>query len=148
MVSSPRFVKDPNIGTKIITGAGAINTSIPGAGTLDTNIFVVFTPGAYGSRFDQIIVTVAGTQAQSTANIARFYLSDAAGSVGSRVLFRAIAIPSVTPSASVPTSQVITEIVGGFYLKSDMRLLVAAQVVDSAANQLHIIVRGGDYSNE
>lgn len=142
---SPQFVEIPVIGTAKLSGVEAANTSLAGLGTLGVNIFQILTAGTNGTRIDDLTIHLAGTTAASSANVVRFYLADAAGSEASRVLIRQVQLTAKTPSNGVSSFFISDEIPRGRHLAFGSSLLVAANVVDAGANQLHISAYGGHY---
>lgn len=89
MSSSAAYAATPRYSFVQVTTA---NTNRDGTGTLAT----VFTPGASGSRVEDIRISATGT---TTAGVIRFFISSDAGSTNRLIL--EIIVPAVTPSTSI-----------------------------------------------
>jgi hypothetical protein len=94
MASSPVFAVTPRINSATISTA---NTSRDGTGAVST----VMTGASTGTRVAEIVVKANGT---TTAGMCRIFLNDGTNFY----LFDEIAVPAVTPSASVQTARVLT----------------------------------------
>lgn len=89
MASSPAFAATPRQATAQVTTA---NTNRDGSGTP----VLIFTPGANGSKIEEIVVEAVGT---TTAGMVRIFVSPDSGTTYR--LFDEIPVVAFTPSGTV-----------------------------------------------
>jgi hypothetical protein len=100
--TSPQFTKNANNQSVAVTAA---NTSSEGGGTVGTNIFLLFTPGANDSFVDfvRLIATASAAASSTTQTVARIYRSTVnSGTTTSAntFLIAEVALPSVSADNS------------------------------------------------
>lgn len=135
--TNPIFVLTPNCHA---IGLSAANTASDGSGTIAT----LFTPGANGSRVDQIVYRNAQqTPAASSAMVGRIFISDDGGTTWR--LIQEVAIPAATRTAStVGATSTITFSVP-LLLLSTQRLGATQSVYAGAQDANTVTVYGGDF---
>lgn len=135
--TSPIFTLTPRAVTATIAAA---NTARDGSGTLVD----VMTAGSSGSRVDFITFTSAqATAGASAARVQRVFLTDTSGN--NPRLISEVAMTAVTASnTAIGATQTIT-FTNGLIIASGQKIQVAQSVYGSAADQTHVLVRGGDY---
>lgn len=145
MSTTAQFAAVPNIGRARISGVAAANTNREGTGTEGTNIFLLFTAGASGSRVDRIIYSACGTLVANTAGCIRVFISAAGGA--NKRLWREYPIATTTPSASAAgaNNYSASTIDGGLSLAAGEQLWVTSHIADAAGNQFDIIAQGGNF---
>lgn len=135
--TQPIFALVPNCP---VVALAAANTARDGSGTLVT----LFTAGTNGSRVESITFTSAqATAAASSAMVGKVFLTDTAGA--NPRLISEIAIPTATPSTTVIGSTVNINYGNGLIINSGQIIKVCQSIYASAADQMHVNARGGDY---
>lgn len=135
--TNPIFTLTPEAATATIAAA---NTFRDGSGTL----IDLFTAGANGSRIDFITFTSAqATPAASAARVARVFLTDTSG-LNPRLISE-IVMSAVTASATAIGATSTITYTNGLIINSGQIVKVSQSVYGSAADQTHVIARGGDY---
>jgi hypothetical protein len=135
--TDPIFTLAPNMGMAEVDSA---NTESDGTGDLDT----LFTAGANGSMVFVIRWHNAqSTAAASSANVIRFFLTDADGA--NPRLWHEAAVPTATRSVSVIGSGNMHQPPGGLALASGQLIKVCQSVYAGAQDLMHYIAEGGDF---
>lgn len=124
----------PNFASTVKCWNGTVTTGDTGRGTAaPTNKSTIVTPGASGSRIDEITITAAGT---STANIVRLFINVSA----LYYLFQEVLTSAITPSAST-ASFTTTLSFNSFVLPSGSLLVATVNTTET----YHITAFGGDF---
>jgi len=135
--TAPIFTLVPNTPTATIAAA---NTARDGSGSLVD----LFTSGVNGSRIDFITFTSAqATPAASAARVQRVFLTDTSG-LNPRLISE-VAMSAVTASNTAIGATSTITFTNGLILKSGQLIKVSQSVYGSAADQTHVVARGGDY---
>tara|TARA_R110000868_G_scaffold168322_1_gene403021 strand:+ start:278 stop:697 length:420 start_codon:yes stop_codon:yes gene_type:complete len=135
--TAPIFTLTPNC--PVVTVAAA-NTARDGSGTLVT----LFTAGADGSRIESITFTSAqATAAVNSAMVGRVFLTDNTGA--NPRLISEVAISAITASNSVIGSTSTISYSNGLIIPTGCILKVSQSLYASAADQMHVTARGGNY---
>jgi hypothetical protein len=135
--TTPIFTLTPRAVTATIAAA---NTARDGSGTLVD----VLTAGTNGSRIDFITFTSAqATAAASAARVQRVYLTDIGG-LNPRLISE-IVLPAVTASNTAIGATSTITFTNGLIIASGQKIQVTQSVYGSAADQTHVLARGGDY---
>lgn len=135
--TTPIFTLTPRAVTATIAAA---NTARDGSGT---NVDLI-TAGANGSRIDFITFTSAqATAAASAARVQRVYLTDTGG-INPRLISEVV-LPAVTASNTAIGSTVTITFTNGLVIANGQKIQVTQSVFGSAADQTHVLARGGDY---
>lgn len=119
------------------------NTAMTGAGTVDTDIWLVFTAGANGARVDEIRIKALGT---NTITALRIFVNNGAtnGTVTNNALIYDKTIPATTASNTTELAElVITP--DNLVLPATYRLYAAVGSVAATFTGLKVTVIGGDY---
>lgn len=130
--TNPIFTLTPVIGQIVLSSA---NTGRDGTGTCPT----VLTGGANGTRIHRITVTGAGTV---TGGIVRLFIRSSSGSSTAQ-LWKEVAIPATTPSATVLCFSSVIELIGEKALILPSGVILCASTHN--AETFHVIAEGGDY---
>ena len=136
--TTPIFVITPNSSwTPIITAA---NAALNGTGTLNTDIWELFTAGANGSFVETITLRAIGTNIQT---VFRIFLNNGAtnGTAANNVLIYEQAMPATTGVANSATTHI--EIPFNRMLEPGHRLLITNGTL--IANGWIACAFGGDY---
>jgi hypothetical protein len=146
---SPIFTLTPKIGRKAWTSSTTANTKSDGAGTIGTDILLVFTGGTNGSFLNRVrlspYASAAGTA--TTPTVARLYLSTQTSSTTTAAdtsLFAEAACPAQTADQATTATNFI-EIPCGFYIPSTISLLVSMHHAAAANTGWQFIAFYGDY---
>lgn len=135
--TTPIFTLTPRAVTASIAAA---NTARDGSGTLVD----VMTAASSGSRVDFITFTSAqATAAASAARVQRVYITDTSGN--NPRLISEVALSAVTASNTAIGATATITYTNGLILASGQKIQVSQSVYGSAADQTHVLVRGGDY---
>ncbi len=150
----PQFTRAADIQSVAVTAG---NTSSEGGGTVGTNIFLAFTPGANDSYVDFMRwMPTASTAATSTgATVGRIFLSSVnTGSTTSAntYLIGEVVLPSVSAASSTAANNPVDFALGFRICGSNastpavpLYLLVTNHVAPSASTQWVATTFGGDY---
>lgn len=143
--TSPIFTLTPKVTGVRVTAA---NTSSAGGGTIGTDIFLAFTPGANGSYLQKIRFSLAEStiNTASSAAVLRVYvstLSTGSTSAADTFLIQEINAASQTPSSTVSGYPI--EIPLNFAIPSDRYLLVSTSVAPATNTTWVATTYGGDY---
>jgi hypothetical protein len=144
---NPIFVATPQSPGIAITAANTLNN---GAGTIGTDIFLLFTAGANGAYIGRVRFTISGAVAStaSTATVGRVYQSSVtSGATTNADTFRIdeVAMPSITTDqATVQTG--FYEIQVNSFLAAGRTLLVSTHHAPAANTIVQAQLLGsGDY---
>ena len=126
----------------------AANTSSSGSGTIGTDIYLAFSPGANGSYLQKIRFTLAESTigTASAACVLRVFLSTQSSgstSAGNTWLIQEVVAATQTPSATLSASPI--DIPLNFAIPSTYYVLVSASVAPTANTTWNANVFAGDY---
>lgn len=126
----------------------AANTSSSGSGTIGTDIYLAFSPGANGSYLQKIRFTLAEStiNTASAACVLRIFLStQSSGSTtaGNTWLIQEVVAATQTPTATLSASPI--DIPLNFAIPSNYYVLVSASVAPTANTTWNANVFAGDY---
>lgn len=146
--TTPIFVLTPKAPAVNITAA---NTKNDGAGTLGTDLFILFTAGSNGSYIGRVrfVISASAASTASTATVARLYRSTKTGtqvaSTADTSRIDEVALPSITADqATVQTGFV--EITVNSFLAPNETLLVSTHHAPAANTSVQALLMGsGDY---
>jgi len=143
----PIYVATPKASRVSITAA---NTKNDGAGTIATDIFLLYTAGANGGYIGRVrfVVSASAASTASTATVGRVYMSTlTSGATTNANTMRVdeVAIPSIT--ADQPTVQTpFFEVQVNSFLAANEALLVSCHHAPAASTAVHALLLGsGDY---
>jgi hypothetical protein len=143
--TSPIFTSVPDFSAVRITAA---NTSSAGGGTVGTDIFLAYSPGANGSYLQKIrfslVESTIGTA--SAACVLRVFLStQSSGSTtaSNTWLIQEVVAATQTPSNTLSASPI--DIPLNFAIPSNYFVLVSASVAPTANTNWNANVFAGDY---
>ena len=131
--TSPIFPIAPRSQHMTVVGAAAITARTAIVGT--TGLTLLFTPGANGSRVDQITFTATGT---TLAGIMDVWLYDGTNSQ----LLQEFAVTVVTPNTTTTVGYTSTLNFTNLTLPSTHAIYVSSQV---ASQLIGAVCQGGDY---
>ena len=135
--TTPIFTLTPNCPAVNIAAA---NTARDGSGTLVT----LFTSGTNGSRIESITFTSAqATAAANSAMVGRVFLTDSSGA--NPRLINEVLISAVTASNTVVGSTSTISYLNGLIIPSGCLIKVSQSIYATAADQMHVVARGGNY---
>ena len=135
--TSPIFMLTPRAVTATIAAA---NTARDGSGTLVD----VMTAGSSGSRVDFLTFTSAqATAGASAARVARVFLTDTGG-INPRLISEVVMSAVTASTTAIGATSTIT-FTNGLIIASGQKIQVAQSVYGSAADQTHVVLRGGDF---
>jgi hypothetical protein len=135
--TSPIFMLTPRAVTAAIAAA---NTARDGSGTLVDTL----TAGSNGTRIDFIVFTSAqATAAASAARVQRVFLTDTGG-LNPRLISEVVLAAVTASTTAIGATSTIT-FSNGLILASGQKIQVSQSVYGSAADQTHVLVRGGDF---
>ena len=144
--TNPIFILTPNVGRVLINAA---NLSTDGSGTIGSTIFLAFTPSSNGSRVESVTFTSAQATETLSANtrIAVYVstLNTGATSSANTYIVAESTLTAVTRSSTILGMTYTFTFAGGLFLPSNNYLLVTSSVRATAANDLSVVTRGGDY---
>ena len=153
MATTPQFTYQANNqSTKF--GSAALTTSDGSGGTIGTNIFLLYTPGANDSYVEAVrVVPVASTAASATnATVVRLYrstVSTGSTSTTNTHLLAEIALPATTAdqtTAAVSWFDIPLGIrLAGSNASTPEFLLVSSHVVNASNTNLDATAFGGNY---
>lgn len=149
MATSPQFPGTINNGNTRITAQQASSGRSDGGGTVGTDIFLAFTPGASGSFIKDIVIKPAATAAATTTTNTsiRVYISTVnSGSTTSSntKLIDEINIPAVSASSTTAPTPTFTLPLNKA-IESTEYILVGSGATLAANTEFHVSVFGGDY---
>jgi len=126
----------------------AANTSSSGSGTIGTDIYLAFSPGANGSYLQKIRFTLAESTigTASAACVLRVFLSTQSSgstSAGNTWLIQEVVAATQTPTATLSASPI--DIPLNFAIPSTYYVLVSASVAPTANTTWNANVFAGDY---
>jgi hypothetical protein len=126
----------------------AANTSSSGSGTIGTDIYLAFSPGANGSYLQKIRFTLAEStiNTASAACVLRIFLSTQSSgstSAGDTWLIQEVVAATQTPSSTLSASPI--DIPLNFAIPSNFFVLVSASVAPNANTTWNANVFAGDY---
>lgn len=147
--TAPIFTDVPVVGAGIWTSTLTANTKSDGAGTIGTDMVLLFTAGADGAFINRIRLTpAASTAATATqATVARFYVSTVASGATARTntfQFAEVAAPSQS-AANSSTATSYIEIPCGFYIPTGYYIHFSMHHAAAANSSWSAIVFGGNY---
>ena len=135
--TSPIFALTPRAVTATIAAA---NTARDGSGTLVD----VITGATDGTRIDFLTFTSAqATAGASAARVQRVFLTDTGG-LNPRLISEVV-LSAVTASNTAIGATATITFTNGLIIASGQKLQVTQSVYGSAADQTHVLVRGGNY---
>lgn len=145
--TTPNFTKNGTVGFKPITAA---NTKSDGAGTIATDIFLVFTADATNGSFVEYVrfmptATAAGTA--TTVTVGRVFLStQASGATTSAntIMIAEVALPSVTADSTSAANNPI-DVPINLRLPASMTILATNHAAPAANTAWTAAAFGGDY---
>lgn len=145
--TSPIFIATPQSAAVALTAA---NTKNDGAGTIGTDMFLLFTAGANGAWIGRVRFVVSGSTAStaSTATVFRAYISSqTSGATTNANTFRIDEVAAASITTDQPTVQTpIYEIVVNSFLDASWTLLVSAHHAPAANTAFQAMLIGsGDY---
>jgi hypothetical protein len=158
VTATPIFVQTPNVGApNALLSTAMTNTSaFDGTQAVGTNMVLVFTAGANGSRIDQVTCRFASTNGAtasgtSAASLIRFWINN--GSVNTtatnNIFFGEVAMGATSVSAlgtSVLTVNFLTLPTGGLNLPAGYKLYAGSTVAAGGTNIAFAVQAiGGDY---
>lgn len=158
VTSTPIFVQTPNTGAlnAILSTAMTNTKAFDGTEATGTNMVLVFTAGANGSRVDQITCRYASTNGatasgSSVSSLIRFWINN--GSVnttaGNNIFLGEVSMPATTVTALsvfVTTVSFLTLPTGGLNLPAGYRIYAGSTVAAGGTNiAFAISAIGGDY---
>lgn len=143
----PQFCAVANISS--VAFGGAANTKSDGAGTIGTDIFLAFTPGANGSYVEalRIMATATAAATATAGTVARIFLStqtSGATTAANTFMIGEVAIPAITADQSTTATNWF-DFPLGFRIPAGLQILVSSHVVNNASTSLRATVFGGDY---
>jgi hypothetical protein len=149
----PRFTQRANK-QSVLFGSAALTTSDGSGGTIGTNIFLAFTPGANDSYVECVRIAAVGSVASAATNATtvRIYLSTiSSGSTttSNTWLFDEIALPSITTDA--PTAAInlydfsIADAIQGSGAATPLFILVSSHVINASNTSLRATTFANDY---
>lgn len=126
----------------------AANTSSSGSGTIGTDIYLAFSPGANGSYLQKIRFSLAESTigTASAACVLRVFLSTQSSgstSAGNTWLIQEVVAATQTPTALLSASPI--DIPLNFAIPSTYYVLVSASVAPTANTTWNANVFAGDY---
>jgi len=158
VTATPIFVQTPNTGAlnAILSTAMTNTKAFDGTEATGTNMVLVFTAGANGSRVDQITCRFASTNGatasgSSAASLIRFWINNGSvnTSAGNNIFLGEVAMASTTVTAlgtSVLTVNYLTLPTGGLNLPASYRIYAGSTVAAGGTNiAFAISAIGGDY---
>jgi len=158
VTATPIFVQTPNTGAlnAILSTAMTNTKAFDGTEATGTNMVLVFTAGANGSRVDQITCRFASTNGatasgSSAASLIRFWINNGSvnTSAGNNIFLGEVAMASTTVTAlgtSVLTVNYLTLPTGGLNLPASYRIYAGSTVAAGGTNIAFAInAIGGDY---
>jgi hypothetical protein len=143
--TAPIFTLAPKFSAVRVTAA---NTSSAGGGTVGTDIFLAFSPGANGSYLQKVRFSLAESTiaTASAACVLRVFLStQSSGSTtaANTWLIQEVVAATQTPSSTLSASPI--DIPLNFAIPSTYFVLVSASVAPTANTTWNANVFGGDY---
>lgn len=131
MSTTAQYASIPRAEYAVLTVANTDRTGATAAGMVD-----LFTPGASGSRVDDILICSTST---STAGAVAFFMSDI-GNTTNRLMFEVI-VPAITVSATVsPFMFSLRDL--GIVLPATRKIRITSRTVDV----IHVCVtKAGDF---
>jgi hypothetical protein len=136
MAANANFAATPRTSSAVLTTANTDRTGVTTTGMQD-----LFSPGASGSRVDDITVACTGN---STAGAVAFFMSDTAGTTN-RFLFELL-VPAITTSTTVsPFMTTLRDL--GIMVPTGFKLRVTSRVAASGANDQFqaVVIKAGDF---
>ena len=143
--TSPIFTLTPRFSAVRVTAA---NTSSQGGGTIGTDIFLAFTPGADGSYLQRLrfSLTESTISTASAASVHRVFLSTvSSGTTTNANTFLIQEINAATQTPSSTASSYPIDIPLNFAIPSTYYVLVSTHVAPSANTNWNANVFGGNY---
>ena len=144
--TAPIFSDLGRVSSVAITAA---NVRTDGNGTVGTDIFLAFTPGAEGSLITKAVwVPVNSTiSTATTATVGRLYVATTntgALTPGTNVWsIGEWTLPTQTPTATAAVSPIVAQL--NLILPSGFYLLASTHHAPAANTSQHLTVYGGDY---
>ena len=147
--TAPIFTEVPVVGAGIWTSSLTANTKSDGAGTIATDMVLLFTAGADGAFINRIRMNPAASTAATatTASVARFYISTVASGATTRAntfQFAEVACPAQTADQTTTATSYI-EIPCGFYIPTGYYIHFSMHHAAAANTSWGAIVFGGNY---
>lgn len=146
--TAPIFTLTPNVGFARITQASA-NVKSDGAGTVGTDIFLLFTAGTNGSYIERIrfSVTASAAATVSVPTTLRVFLSTlntGTTAPGNTWLVAEISVPALTSDHST-ISAPFYEVNLSMAIPTGLYVLVSQHVAQTANQSWIAAAIGGDY---
>jgi hypothetical protein len=143
--TSPIFTIVPDFSAVRITAA---NTSSAGGGTVGTDIFLAYSPGANGSYLQKIRFSLVEStiNTPSAACVLRVFLSTQSSgstSAGNTWLIQEVVAATQTPTATLSASPI--DIPLNFAIPSNYHVLVSTSVLPASNTNWNANVFAGDY---
>jgi hypothetical protein len=138
--TTPIYTDVPHVEWVNGIGTGTANTSTDGTGTLNTNIWSVFTAGSSGSYIESIRVKQVGT---NIASLIRVFINNGStnGTASNNSMIGEIATPAIAISSSANNLDQDYPI--GRAIPAGYRILVT--VATQVSNGFAVTTFGGDY---
>jgi hypothetical protein len=138
--TAPIFTLTPHIEWAQGIGTGTANTATDGSGTLNTNIWSIFTATTNGSKVSHIRVKQLGT---NVASLIRVFINNGSTNAtpANSTLVAEIATPAITISQSANNLDQVYELDED--LPNGYRLLVT--VATQVSGGFDVTALGGDY---
>lgn len=147
--TAPIFTGVPNLGDAVWLAGTTANVKSDGAGTIGTDMLLLFTAGANGSFLNRVRFSPAATVASTatTASVHRLYLSTvssgATTSANTSLIGELAAAAQTADQATVGTTPL--ELPLGFYIPSGTQLLWSMHHAAAANTLWHAVAFGGNY---
>jgi hypothetical protein len=143
--TAPIFTSVPDFSAVRITAA---NTSSAGGGTVGTDIFLAFSPGANGSylqkiRFSLVESTISTVSAACVLRVFLSTQSSGSTTASNTWLIQEVVAATQTPSNTLSASPI--DIPLNFAIPSTYFVLVSASVAPTANTNWNANVFAGDY---
>ena len=147
--TAPRFTNVANTPSLAFTSSFSANTKSDGAGTVGTDIGLLFTAGTNGSFVDAIVIMPAASAAATNTaqTVIRFYISTKTSGVTSNAdthLIAEVSLPAIPADHS--TNAVNPYVVPiGRTIPSGTTILVSSHAAAAANTLWQVTAFGGDY---
>ena len=141
MAVEPQFVETPIASWAVLTAVDATPAKRhTGAGTLDTDIFAIFTAGTAGGYVESIKAVSLG---DNVASVLRVYINNGSANTtaANNSLIREVALPTTAISEVAPLAEV--EVLLGINLPAGYRILVCLGT--AVATGWAVTALGADY---
>lgn len=147
--TTPIFPKTPRVAGGAITPSLSANVKSDGAGTIGTDMLLLFTPGSNGSFVQRVRVKAAASAAatSTSATVIRIFASTQSSGATTNAntqLIGEIQIPSVS-AANATGGTPDFDIPVGFAFPSDRYILACTSVVAATNTSFGLTVIAGDF---